>query len=352
MLKYFFYGAANLFKGMAIYDENISVGKFVWCPSDPDKHNFPPHPVIHMDFSTLSCMDAEAFERSLVRQLNTIAASQGCSSLDGVLHCGEVFCHVVQQLSAQETNQWGGVVVLIDEYDMPLNSRPAIQMNLTEVYKRLFTAIKASDAHIDYAYVTGITSYGLAGVLSGANNFRNISFSPEFEGFCGFTVEETKELMSRANFSLNEDDFSRFKNKYNGYSWCTDRDFGAADEKATEGKVVTYFNPFLVTCSCQEKTMDVPFWVRTASDSLMKTFPRLRSVDVPVQVPINSLTKVRTPDSIANSVDPEDSARFLLELGYATIKACDRTKMTVTLDYPNEEIRNHMKDELTHHSIR
>jgi hypothetical protein len=144
---------------------------------------------------------------------------------------------------------------------------------------------------------------------------------------------------------LNEDDFSRFKNKYNGYSWRTDRDFGAADEKTTEGRVVTYFNPFLVTCSCQEKTMDVPFWVRTASDSLIKTFPHMRSVDVPVQVPINSLTKVRTPDSIANSVDPRDSACFLLELGYATIKACDRTKMTVTLDYPNEEIRNHLHDE-------
>jgi hypothetical protein len=279
MLKYFFYGAANLFKGMTIFREKLPVGKFVWSPSDPSTHNFPPRPVIHLDFSVLDCKDAEVFERSLVQQLNEIAVSQGCTALDDVLNCGDVLCRVVEQLSAQETNLWSGVVVLIDEYDMPLNSRPDLQTNLTEVYKRLFTAIKASDAYIDYAYVTGITSYGLTGVLSGANNFRNISFSPEFEGLCGFTVEETKELMSRANLFLNEDDFSRFKNKYNGYSWRTDRDFGAADEKTTEGRVVTYFNPFLVTCSCQEKTMDVPFWVRTASDSLMKTFPRLRSVD-------------------------------------------------------------------------
>jgi len=53
MLKYFFYGATDLFRDTALFNTTFVRGKFCWCPSNPKMHNFPPCPVIHLDFSGL-----------------------------------------------------------------------------------------------------------------------------------------------------------------------------------------------------------------------------------------------------------------------------------------------------------
>ena len=53
MLKYYFYGAVNLFEGLAVYNETHERFDSMWCPSDPSKHNFAPFPVVHLDFSVL-----------------------------------------------------------------------------------------------------------------------------------------------------------------------------------------------------------------------------------------------------------------------------------------------------------
>jgi hypothetical protein len=63
MLKYFFYGLTGLFKGLHVDKEDFEVGVFRWCPADPTKHNFPPCPVISLNFKT--CDTVEKFNQEL-----------------------------------------------------------------------------------------------------------------------------------------------------------------------------------------------------------------------------------------------------------------------------------------------
>jgi hypothetical protein len=60
------------------------------------------------------------------------------------------------------------VVILIDEYDTPLNEAKsaAARSELIEMYAAFFRVIKSMGSSIRLAYVTGITSYGMAGIYS------------------------------------------------------------------------------------------------------------------------------------------------------------------------------------------
>ena len=82
-------------------------------------------------------------------------------------------------MANQRLNEWQKVVILIDEYDSPLNKMLSANIDfagMLEVYKEFFSTIKCMDHCIEFAYVTGITSYGLAGLFSGANNFVDRTF--------------------------------------------------------------------------------------------------------------------------------------------------------------------------------
>ena len=78
MLKYYFYGAANLFEGLAVYNETHERFDSMWCPSDPSKHNFAPFPVVHLDFSVLrQHKSADAFSDALAAQIIGEARKNG-----------------------------------------------------------------------------------------------------------------------------------------------------------------------------------------------------------------------------------------------------------------------------------
>jgi len=334
MIKYFYYGATDLFHGTALFQENFMRGEFRWCPSDASKHNFPPCPVIHLDFSAVFG-DAASFENQLIEDLREIGRSEGAGDIVGST-VGKVLKSLIIKLANQRLNEWQKVVILIDEYDSPLNKMLSANIDfagMLEVYKEFFSTIKCMDHCIEFAYVTGITSYGLAGLFSGANNFVDKTFDYRYHSLFGFTKSEVVQVITDVRgMPPNEATLKALEAKYNGYSWIV------TEQEPHE----TVYNPFSIAQYCNTGILG-SFWTQTSSQSLMKTFPVVSTVRFPLIMPGNSLTLPRSPMVLINKVSDESVGRLLLEMGYATIKSVSASNLT--LDYPNEEIRDYIKSD-------
>ena len=353
MLKYFFYGATGLFKGMTVYDQTIhDRGSFVWCPSDSSKHNWPPFPVLHLDFSSLKgCTTADDFSRKLTALLAAVGNENnvGSVSLSDGPQCA--LGHLVRALVNQPMNERKKVVVLIDEYDAPLNERASddVSKGILKVYQDFFTELKVLDKHIGFAYVTGITSYAMAGIYLGANNFLDLTHSGTFESMCAFTEEEFRAAVyvtRPQDPPMSADEMAAMKVQYNGYSWDL--------EQHEKGKRRTLFNPYFVAMYCNSGKVD-DYWGQTTSASLVAKFPTIVSINFIAHsssvIKRSDLKKPWFPSD--NS--PQDCVRILFEAGYFTVvdviddapasaaNFATPPDADVHLGVPNQQIRNLFK---------
>ena len=91
------------------------------------------------------------------------------------------------------------VVVLIDNYDTPLNKAEsdADRGELLRVYVDYFTILKSKLTDIRLAYVTGAKSYG------GIDGFADISTDAEYTTLCDTTEAELRALAAHYNPGIN-----------------------------------------------------------------------------------------------------------------------------------------------------
>jgi len=117
---------------------------------------------------------------------------------------------LIERVSALRWNRWSGAVILVDEYDAVFRNckkdkdLQGVQIMITAFFQK----IKAMDKNIVYCFVTGIESYGFAGIYSGANNFVDLTYEPAVESLCGNTEEETSTLLQQ--FGLLPSENSNF----------------------------------------------------------------------------------------------------------------------------------------------
>ena len=70
------------------------------------------------------------------------------------------------------------VVVLVDEYDKPILdnlTRPDAARTLRDGLRNLYSVIKDSDAHIRFAFLTGVSKFSKVSIFSGLNNLNDIT---------------------------------------------------------------------------------------------------------------------------------------------------------------------------------
>ena len=83
------------------------------------------------------------------------------------------------------------VVVLIDEYDSPLQHswKTPEHEECTNVYRNVFAILKADDEYERFVFITGITKFTQISLFSALNNLTNISFLPQYAPLCGITED-------------------------------------------------------------------------------------------------------------------------------------------------------------------
>jgi hypothetical protein len=85
------------------------------------------------------------------------------------------FAELIQQAHAATGER---VVVLVDEYDKPILdnlTQPEVARVMRNGLRNLYSVIKDSDAHIRFAFLTGVSKFSKVSLFSGLNNLRDIT---------------------------------------------------------------------------------------------------------------------------------------------------------------------------------
>ena len=173
ILKNIFKGNKELFKGLKIYDM---------------PYNWKSYPVINLNISKADCSSAEQLNKGLCIILHDNARDLGIE-LSSETKSGYLFGELIDK-----AKDLGKLVILIDEYDKPLVENiyaPHIE-EIRQVLENFYINIKASDEHLRFVFMTGVTKFSKVSVFSKLNNLRDITMSEAFATMYGYTQEEVE----------------------------------------------------------------------------------------------------------------------------------------------------------------
>jgi hypothetical protein len=217
--KELFKGNKKVFEGLYIYD------KWDWT-----KINL----VINLDFATIAYKTVSILEKSLLDFVNSEASKNGVVLDNSTLPSR--FAELIEKLHEKAGQR---VVILVDEYDKPLIdnlSEGEVYLQVKRTLHDFYQVIKASDEHLRFVFLTGVSRFSGLSIFSGLNNLNDITMETECAGICGYTQEELEsnfkeyiESVSQTMEIAKEEVLSEIKRWYNGYSW--------------DGKTFVY-NPF------------------------------------------------------------------------------------------------------------
>jgi hypothetical protein len=321
-LEAIFKGNKALFEGLYIAD------KIDW-----DERN----PVIKLDWSSLGHASATQMEEGAAIYLNKIAASYDIN-LEQKLASNR-FEELLQGLHKKEGRQ---VVVLVDEYDMPILdalSGPIETIDeIRNFLQSFYRVLKAADEHLRFVFLTGVSKFSKVSIFSGLNNLRDITLSNDYATICGYTQKELEhyfaayiEDLAQAEHSDRQGVLDRIRHWYNGFSW--------------DG-IHTVYNPFSTLLLFTEKAIR-NYWFETGTPTFLVNLIKERN-DVKLL-----LEPSRMNDIEFNSFDPRtlSSKVLMFQTGYLTIKKAEKEPFGVGLMYtlgsPNEEVRISMLHYLT-----
>ena len=226
------------------------------------------------------------------------------------------------------------VVILIDEYDVPLDKayQNGYYHEMVSLIRGLFgQALKTND-YLQFAILTGCLRISKESIFTGLNNFKVLSImDARFDEQFGFTDSEVEELLAAYNLDLH---FTEIKEWYDGYH------FGNADVYCP-WDVINYVD--LLRFEPTAKPQD--FWSNSSGNALVRSF--IDKADVQTKDEIERLiageyiekeiSQELTYDEIDKSISNLWSVLFTT--GYLTKQGVtDDGK--VRLSIPNREIKN------------
>lgn len=223
------------------------------------------------------------------------------------------------------------VIVLIDEYDVPLQA--AYQNNyyeeMVEFLRSVFSsALKTNDA-LEKGVMTGCLRISKESIFTGLNNFTAYSVLNNISSeFFGFTELEVKQLLKDYNLSEKMDEVKEW---YDGYQ------FGNKE----------IYNPWSTLMYVKNITQDVSFkpisfWANTSGNDLVVKYiqngdKKLRK-EFDVLMSGQSLIKYIKPEPTYREMDNINNIySFLLLTGYLKVIK-DRGENQYELVIPNKEV--------------
>lgn len=223
------------------------------------------------------------------------------------------------------------VIVLIDEYDVPLQA--AYQNNyyeeMVEFLRSVFSsALKTNDA-LEKGVMTGCLRISKESIFTGLNNFTAYSVLNNISSeFFGFTELEVKQLLKDYNLSEKMDEVKEW---YDGYQ------FGNKE----------IYNPWSTLMYVKNITQDVSFkpisfWANTSGNDLVVKYiqngdKKLRK-EFDLLMNGQSLIKYIKPELTYREMDNINNIySFLLLTGYLKVIK-DRGENQYELVIPNKEV--------------
>lgn len=230
------------------------------------------------------------------------------------------------------------VVILIDEYDVPLDKafQNGYYNEMVSLIRGLFGQALKTNEFLQFAVLTGCLRISKESIFTGLNNFKVMSITDSrFDEQFGFTDEEVKKLLSDYDMDSH---FDEVKEWYDGYH------FGRADVYCP-WDVINHADHLRDDSDAKPQT----YWINSSGNSLVRRL--INRADSSTKDEIERLIAgeaiekvIRqdlTYDEIENSIDNIWSVLFTT--GYITkvgeVKLADSESYAYKLVIPNKEVR-------------
>ncbi len=275
------------------------------------------YPVLRLSFGGGVVRDAQDLCSRLDSHLQRYEDQAGITATDQ--SHSERFRSLILHL-AQATGQ--RVVVLIDEYDKPILDRIEDRekaFEIREVLKDLYSVIKDSDAHIRFAFLTGVSKFSKVSLFSGLNNLEDISIVPAYSAICGYTDADVDSVFAPELPGLDREEIRRW---YNGYNW--------------QGEAV--YNPFDLLLLFRNRLFR-PWWFETGTPTFLVRLLTERGFFTP------DLARLHAGEQLLSSFDVDriGNEALLFQAGYLTLHEVHQPilgQWVYTLGYPNLEVQS------------
>lgn len=230
------------------------------------------------------------------------------------------------------------VVILIDEYDVPLDKafQNGYYNEMVSLIRGLFGQALKTNEFLQFAVLTGCLRISKESIFTGLNNFKVMSITDSrFDEQFGFTDSEVKKLLSDYGMDSH---FDEVKEWYDGYH------FGKADVYCP-WDVINHVDHLRDDIDAKPQT----YWINSSGNSLVRRL--INRADSSTKDEIERLIAgeaiekvIRqdlTYDEIENSIDNIWSVLFTT--GYLTkigeVKLPDSESYAYKLVIPNKEVR-------------
>jgi hypothetical protein len=319
-----FKGERELFESLYIYD------KADWNET---------YPVIKFDWSYIRHTTETEMEKGVSIFLKQIADEYGLALEQE--YSANRFDELLRRLHRKTGKQ---VVVLVDEYDMPILD--ALQDSSGEIdsirkfLQSFYRVLKAADEHLRFVFLTGVSKFSKVSIFSGLNSPNDITLDPSYAAICGYTQDELESYFTRylETFDRSEAEKGNIRNLldkirfwYNGFSW----------DGAT-----SLYNPYS-TLLLMDKKVFRNYWFDTGTPAFLIDLIKERN-DVKLL-----MEPCQLQDTEFNSFDylTSDTKLLMFQTGYLTIRNVEKdpfgSGIIYTLGIPNEEVRQSMMQYLT-----
>ncbi len=319
----FKYGLKD-FKGLAI--------ESLW-------HDAHPYAVIHLDFTDCVSFDnVEMFEAYFEKKLKQSISRAGLK-LAGVDNDAGIVTVLDQFEETLIQNKDSQVVLLFDEYDLPLNNclnnKPLFQ-RVHALLNNFWSMIKKNNGSLRFLFFTGICKYKHLNIFSGTNFVIDLSLDVEYSTLLGYTKSEIKHYFAShlayasAKLNLSVDHcLSLISKNYDGF--CFD----------AQGKYHVH-NPWSIINFFRSPLMGFRnYWYETAgTPTVLLNYLSKHALRDPEEYGLDIECSFDELNSTQELSEISDLA-LLTQTGYLTIKK-QISENLVTLNYPNVEVAKSM----------
>lgn len=352
MMENFF----NIRKDSKSLFENLAIAKHkTFC-----KEWMNQYPVLFISFKDA---ESETYEVAYAKLMNVIAdVCKGVSDIAKKDMADKDDLDVFARLKAQKGNEsdvqnslktmmrmlynvYGKqVILLIDEYDVPLAKASEKDTAKNHYYSRMLDVIKGimstalkDNEFLKFAVVTGCLRIAKESIFTGTNNFASYSVLDEdFSQYFGFSKNEITAILKAADRSETADTIKEWYDGYvfgNSYVYCP-------------WDVINYLSALKKRRDAKPKN----YWKNTSHNGILLTFVKRTDFDVSdkFEALLNGETIVQTiSDELTYDTlhSTEDNLwSVLLMTGYITKADAGEEGETVSLKIPNREISSIFED--------
>jgi len=303
-----FAGSEELFRGLYCHD------KWDWSVK---------YPVIRISFAEGVLQSREALARRIKDILRVHQETLAITCPEG-LDVAACFGELIRRGHERFGQR---VVILVDEYDKPILdnlTRPDIAREMRDGLRDLYSVIKGQDAHVKFAFLTGVSKFSKVSIFSGLNNLQDITVDARYSTICGYTEHDVDTVFAP---ELPELDRAEIRRWYNGYNWT--------------GEAV--YNPFDLLLLFSTRLFK-PYWFETGTPTFLVDLLTSRGFFTP------DLRRLRSDESLLSSFQIEHiaSEALLWQTGYLSIQGRRQlgARIEYTLGYPNLEVESSLNDAL------